>query len=262
MNDEIPKIIHYCWFGKGKIPKKTRKYIKSWKKWCPDYEIKCWTEDDFDINMCSFTKQAYKNKKWAFVSDVARLYILKNYGGIYLDTDVQIIKNLDILRKKGNFLGFEYNLGLNKYFVAAGVIAANKNNKFVSDLLNEYLSASFSNDDDTENLKTIPIRITQKFVKDGLKCSGEMQKIDDFIIYPRDYFYPEVIHSGFPSITEKTYSIHHYEGTWLTAEERIEVLNVKNKNKIDIILNKVKAPVKVKNLCKKILYKILLKKML
>ena len=112
----IPKIIHYCWFGGKPLPNTAIKCIRSWKKHCPDYEIHCWNEKNFDINVCPYVKEAYEEKAWAFVSDYARLWIIYNYGGIYLDTDVELLKNIDNLLKYDVFMGFE-----NKQYVNTGV---------------------------------------------------------------------------------------------------------------------------------------------
>ena len=103
----IPKVIHYCWFGRGKMPKLAEKCIESWKKYCPDYEIVCLTEDNFDINCCSYVKEAYEAKKYAFVTDYVRLFVMYEYGGIYMDTDVELVKNLDDFLKNQAFSGFE-----------------------------------------------------------------------------------------------------------------------------------------------------------
>ena len=105
----IPKIIHYCWFGGNPLPEDAKKYIESWRKYCPGYEIKEWNESNFDINCCDYVREAYEAKKWAFVSDYARFYILYQYGGLYFDTDVEMIRPLFSILQKGSFMGMEVN---------------------------------------------------------------------------------------------------------------------------------------------------------
>ena len=103
----ITKTIHYCWFGRGELPEKAKQCIESWKKFCPDYEIKEWNEDNFDMNSCAYVKEAYEAKKWAFVSDYARFEILYKYGGLYFDTDVELVKSFDDIVSKGTFMGLQ-----------------------------------------------------------------------------------------------------------------------------------------------------------
>ena len=121
----IPKVIHYCWFGKGKMPVLADKCIKSWKKYCPDYEIIEWNEENFDINCCDYVREAYENRKFAFVTDYVRLYAMYTYGGIYMDTDVELLKPLDSFLQDAAFIGFE-----NKESIATAIIGCNKENKF------------------------------------------------------------------------------------------------------------------------------------
>ena len=104
---EIPKVIHYCWFGRGEMPDKEKMCIKTWKKYFPKYELRLWNEDNFDYKQCSFAKQAYENKKYAFVSDYARAKLLYEYGGVYLDTDVQVLKPFPVSVAENGFMGFE-----------------------------------------------------------------------------------------------------------------------------------------------------------
>lgn len=134
----IPKVIHYCWFGKKPLPELALKCIESWKKYCPDYEIKEWNEESFDINMYIYARQAYDAKKWAFVSDVARLYVLYQEGGIYMDTDVELLKSIDCFLENDAFSGFE-----DKKSVPTGIMGAVKNNNVIKEFLDEYNEAFF-----------------------------------------------------------------------------------------------------------------------
>lgn len=134
----IPKTIHYCWFGRGQKSPSVMRCIDSWKKYCPDYEIKEWNEDNFDINCCQFVKEAYATKKWAFVSDYARLYVLKGHGGIYMDTDVEVIKPLDVFLSHSAFACFEDDVN-----IASALIGAETENPWISYLLTYYANKRF-----------------------------------------------------------------------------------------------------------------------
>ena len=136
----IPKIIHYCWFGGNPLPELAKKCIASWKLYCPDYEIKEWNESNFDLNYCDYVREAYDSKNWAFVSDVARLYALVTEGGIYMDTDVEVIKPLDNLLKYHAVSGFE-----TETTIPTGLIAGEKENPMLKELLYEYKNIHFTN---------------------------------------------------------------------------------------------------------------------
>ena len=143
----IPKIIHYCWFGGKPLPEDAKKYIESWEKYCPDYKICRWDESTFDINEIPYVKEAYEAKKWAFITDYVRLYVLKNIGGIYMDTDVEVIKNLDCFLNEKGFSGFEKIDA-----VPTGIMAAEKNHPFIIELLHDYDNLHFLKDDGTLDL--------------------------------------------------------------------------------------------------------------
>lgn len=215
VNNKIPKVIHYFWFGKKDLPDIFDKCFKSWKEHCPDYEIKLWTEENFDVNIIPYCKHAYQKKKYAYVSDYARLYILYTYGGIYLDIDVEMLKNIDNLLKNECFMGFEER---NK--VAPGLILASvKGNKNIKNIMNIY-----------ENFKKFPnkkhdiCKITTKYLKEhkNLKNSDKIQQLDGITIYPKDYFCASDWITNEINITENTYCLHHYSGSWMNKWQKFK----------------------------------------
>lgn len=227
----IPKIIHYCWFGKNPKPALALKCIESWKKYCPDYEIKEWNEDNYDVEFCDYSRQAYEKKKWAFVSDVARFKILYDNGGLYFDTDVELLKPIDFLLDNTGFLGFETTMhGLfgNEpeihWLVNPGLgMGAEKNNPVLENLLNEYKDRSFVNVDGSLNLKTICEYTSKFFYKGGMQSDNVFQKILGFSLYPKEYFNPMDSRTGKISLTKDTISIHHYAASWTFQNEKRNV---------------------------------------
>ena len=209
----IPKIIHYCWFGGSTLPKVAEKCIESWKKYCPDYEIKEWNESNFDLNCCDFAKEAYAAEKWAFVSDYARLRIVYDEGGIYLDTDVELIKSLDDLLDNRCYMG-EETTG----FVATGLgFGAEKNSKIVGELLEEYAEKHFRFNDGTYDLTPCVEKNTKPLKKYGYYFSGKkIWKNENVTIFPPEYFCPLNYDTGEKNITKNTYSIHLYNASWHT----------------------------------------------
>lgn len=213
----IPKVIHYCWFGRGEKPDLAIKCIESWKKELPDYEIIEWNEDNFDIEQNLYVKQAYEKRKFAFVTDYVRLYVLYNYGGIYMDTDVEVLKSLDPFLKHPAFSGFE-----NNDKIPTGIMAAKKGNNWIKDLLDEYKDLKFINDDGTLDLTTNVIRITNLTEKKyGLKCESSYQELENTVVfYPYDYFCPKDWFSGNINLTNNTVTIHHFNGSWHSKKEQ------------------------------------------
>ena len=216
----IPKVIHYCWFGRNPLPEKARECIASWKKYFPDYEIKEWNEDNFDINACAYTREAYEAKKWAFVSDYARFKILYEQGGLYFDTDVEVIKPFDDILNKGSFMGFEKGEPTaygNDYGVNPGLgIAAEPGLPVYKEILIHYHSIRFLLEDGTQNTSTIVTYTTEVLTQHGLKNMAEIQQIAGVRVYPPAYFCPLDFHNGKLNITEETHSIHHYVASWFT----------------------------------------------
>ena len=210
----IPKIIHYFWFGRGKKPDIFYKCLKSWEKYCPDYEIIEWNEDSFDINMNSYIKEAYERKKYAFVSDYARFYILKKYGGIYLDIDVEIIKNIDELLLNNTFMGFEDRNQVNPGLI----MGAKSNDQVLNEILDIYDSFGCFPQDNHNVCKIVTDYLINK--KNLDVNSNEIQYLDGVTVYPLEYFCACDYFTKKFSITDKTYSIHHYNGSWLSKKDK------------------------------------------
>lgn len=216
MNERIPKVIHYCWFGNNELPLDVKGCINSWKKYCPDYKIIRWDESNFDVKMFKYTQQAYSEKKWAFVSDVARLYIIYKNGGVYLDTDVELIKPLDDLLDNECFMGFEQGNS-----VATGLgFGAKPNNEIIYKNLQLYINLSFYNVDGSLNLKPCPEYTTELLIKYGLKPNGKTQKFNNIKVYSVDYFCPRLLTNGGANTNSFTYSIHHYAGSWISVYDK------------------------------------------
>lgn len=225
----IPKKIHYCWIGGNPLPDSAKKCIKSWKKYCPDYEIIEWNESNYDFTKNRYMKEAFDAKKWGFVPDYARLDIIYQHGGVYLDTDVEIIKSFDDLLKNKGFAGFE-----DKEYVALGLgFGAEAGNPVIKHLMESYDALRFINDDGTLNMIASPELITETLVELGLQRDGNKQELsDDFMIYPSDYFCPKSLTDGIIRKTLNTYSIHHFDASWFSDKAKKELLDRwKNKQK-------------------------------
>lgn len=214
----IPKILHYCWLGGKEKPADIQAYIAGWKKIMPGYEIVEWNESNFpfDEAYCPYIREALKTKKWAFVTDYMRLYVLYQYGGIYLDTDVEILKDLDIFTENKSFIGFE-----SSYTLCTAVIGAEKNCAWVKDLIEEYKKRRFvderGNVDNTPNSEYL---FEHFQLKDGMKFSESIQKLSSGLcVYPQEYFSPVNYMTMTRNVTDNTYVIHHYKGTWKTPSE-------------------------------------------
>ncbi|WP_043537899.1 glycosyltransferase family 32 protein [Ruminococcus albus] len=207
--------IHYCWFGRNPKPNLIIKCIDSWKNKCPNYNIIEWNEDNFDINCCNYVREAYEAKKWAFVSDYCRFYVLFHYGGIYLDTDVELLKSLDNLSDA--FVGFESPQQVNSGLVRG----ANKGDSICKKMLDSYQNDCFLNDDGTYNLVTVCERETGILREYGLKLNNQLQLIENTTIYPSEYFNPTEIGTGKINISANTISIHHYAASWVDSNTRL-----------------------------------------
>lgn len=215
----IPKKIHYCWFGRGKKPKLAKKCIASWKKYCPDYEIIEWNEDNFDINMNEYTKMCYEQKKYAFLSDYVRLLVVYQNGGLYFDTDVELVRNPDFLLNEKAFLGFEIDstdlkMGIVNTGQGFGGVIGNNATKL---LIDEYSLLL----DGKNGVKGCPILNTEAMIKIGMKQMIGVQKLNDVTIYSSEYFNPYDSTTGKLRKTHNTVSIHWYSGSWLSPVQRI-----------------------------------------
>ena len=211
----IPKKIHYCWFGRNPLPEDAQKCIASWRKYFPDYEIIEWNEDNFDVNSIPYTAQAYSAKKYAFVSDYARFKILYEYGGLYFDTDVEVIKPFDDILEKGGFMGREMEArkgGLVNPGVGMGV---EKGHRIYEAVLKKYAGLCFLNPDGSYNLKTVVSYTTEELSNFGLQCTDEIQNLNGIYIYPVEYFNPFDDLTGKLKKTPNTHSIHWFSKSWL-----------------------------------------------
>lgn len=206
----IPKKIHYCWFGRGEMPELAMKCIESWHKFMPDYEYKLWNEDNFDINCNQYVKEAYEAKKYAFVTDYVRLYALYTEGGIYMDTDVEVLKSFDPLLHLNGFIGFE---GTKRKHIGTGTIACQPNGDWVSEQIHAYDDASFILTNGSYDLTTNPIRITRIMVQNGFVQNGVEQDYKDMHVFPTEYFCPRQTTGEF-FLTDNTFSDHHFMGSW------------------------------------------------
>lgn len=245
----IPKLIHYCWFGQNPLPESAQKCIASWRKFFPDYEIWQWSEEElvssshnslspalpnregdnkgegvklydkilpFDVNSIPYTQQAYEAKKYAFVSDYARFWILYKYGGLYFDTDVEVIKPMDDIIERGPFMGIEVaaSNGLTPQVAPGLGLGVNPGLGLYKDLLAKYATLGFKNPDGSLNQKTIVKYNTEVLQEQGLRPSNDLQEVAGVWIYPADYFNPLDSLTGKLKLTDNTRSIHWYMNSW------------------------------------------------
>lgn len=209
---KIPKTIHYCWFGKKEMPVQYKKWMESWKRYCPDYEIVEWNEGNYDVKKNKYIRQAYEMGKWAFVSDYARIDIVNECGGVYLDTDVELIKNIDEMLMNDAFCGFESARYVN-YGLGFGAV---RGNPIINDIKGFYDSISFVEENGAINQITCPAVQTHIMEQHGLVCNGEFQTLDGMTTYP-----PRILCGMSPNSfrlernQKDTYAIHHYAGSWV-----------------------------------------------
>lgn len=207
----IPKIIHYVWFGGNELGDLEKKCLESWKKYCPDWEIIRWDESNFKPEEHGeYAKQAYENKAWAFLSDVARLHALKEYGGVYCDTDMELIKPIDKFRKFPAFFSFEIETE-----ISTGIIGSEPHHPFIEELYHDYDDRSLILEDNAEDQTTNVIRITEIMIERGLKPNNTLQEIEGCTVFPREYFSPKNYYTREVDATENTHGIHQFTGSWL-----------------------------------------------
>lgn len=207
----IPKKIHYCWFGREDKPANVQKCLASWRKFCPDYQIVEWNEDNFDIGAFRYTKEAYDAKKYAFVSDVARVYALYNYGGIYMDTDVEVLKSFDEILNSGIVLGFEEG-----DYIATSFMAAEPSQNLFKEFLNSYRNSCLVSSDGTLQTYTNVQKITKMLEEKGLQRNNQLQILTDGItVYPKEYFSPYDYINCIYETTSKSICVHHFYASWM-----------------------------------------------
>ncbi len=214
----IPKIIHYCWFGRGEKPELTKKCIASWRKFCPDFKIREWNEDNYDYLAMPFMAEAYAAKKYAFVSDVMRLIVLEQYGGVYFDTDVEVVRDISPLLDDEGFIGFE-----NDQFVNSGqVMAAVPHQTVVQAMIDEYKKLHYVQPDGRVTPVGCPHLNSDVMERFGLVRNGQEQVVAGIHVYPEDYFNPLDSATGKLNKTENTYSIHWYSMSWLPKRTQMK----------------------------------------
>ena len=228
----IPRKIHYCWFGRGPMPPMALKCIESWHRFMPDYEYMMWNEDNFDVNSVPYVKEAYEARKFAFVSDYVRLYALYTEGGIYMDTDVEVLKPYDDLLFLSGFIGFE---GSKHIPVGTGTIASIPHGEWVKEQMSAYEGIHFVKSDGSLDLTTNPLRISAIMKAEGFIQNGQEQDYKDMHVFPVDYFCPRQT-TGEYLLTENTYCDHHFMGSWNeTAHDSPFKRIIGNKNMIRLI---------------------------
>ena len=236
----IPKKIHYCWLGGNPLPESAKKCIRSWKKYCPDYEIIEWNESNYDFTKNRYMKEAFEAKKWGFVPDYARLDIIYQYGGIYLDTDVEMVRPFDDLLKYAGFAGFESD----RYVNLGQGFGAEPGNPVIKKLMDSYERTSFLNPDGSMNLTASPELNTATLADMGLCCDGSLQTINGFTFLPPEYLCPKSFNDGIIRKTKNTYSIHHYGASWFDANQQAKKLDRWKTKQRKARKKKIKASIK------------------
>lgn len=213
----IPKKIHYCWFGRGKMPELALKCIESWKKYLPDYELKEWNEDNFNMDLYPYVREAYEKRKFAFVTDVVRLFALYTEGGIYMDTDVEVLRNLDCFLVHTAFSGFEDDEN-----ISTGIMASERGGKWVKENLSYYNNRHFIKQDGSLDITTNVVTITNYMIPLGLQRNNTYQDFPGLItLYPKDYFCPKSHVDEKLYLTKNSYTIHHFSGSWVPKYRRV-----------------------------------------
>ncbi len=216
----IPRIIHYCWFGRGPIPAMAQRCIASWHKYMPDYEYKLWNEDNFDIHCNPYVREAYESRKFAFVTDYVRLFALYTEGGIYMDTDVEVLKPYDDLLSLTGFTGYEGS----KYLPpVTGTIASEAGNEWVKEQLDAYDGIHFLLPDGSMDLTTNTVRISRIMKQGGFIQDGKKKEYKGMHIFPVEFFCPRQT-TGEILITKDTYCDHHFLGSWSGGKKKKNVL--------------------------------------
>lgn len=213
----IPKLIHYCWFGGNPLPEQVQRYIAGWKIYCPGYEIRQWDESNFDVFQNFYCREAYESRKWAFVSDYARLKILYDCGGIYMDTDVELVGGLDEFMEYQAFTGFQ-----TQESIPTGIMGSERNSEWIAWLLKDYEGRHFINEDGSFDLTTNVARITKLTQeKYSIRLDNTRQMFGDhMVLLPADYLCAKSWETGEIQRTSNTVAIHHFAGSWLSPEDK------------------------------------------
>ena len=216
----IPKVIHYCWFGGKPLPESAMKCINSWKKYLPGYEIMRWDESNFDVRSVPYVSQAYDAGKYAFVSDYARFCILHAHGGIYFDTDVEVVSPIDDILETGPYMGCEHMLSGDVAVNPGLGMAAEPGMAFLSQMIEKYRRLNFRKEDGSLDMTTIVSYTTDALSAEGFVCDDTLQRCCGFNIYPTEYFCPLDYRTGKLTMTRNTRTIHHYAATWHTWKDK------------------------------------------
>lgn len=213
----IPKKIHYCWFGESAFSELEKRCVASWHRICPDYEIIRWDESNYDVSKIKYMKEAYETKKWGFVPDYARLDIIYQNGGIYLDTDVEVIRPFDELLNLEGFAGFE-----SKSLCALGLgFGAKAGHRMLRVFMDSYRNRPFKKESGGLDMTASPFIQTEVLEKMGLRLNNQLQQINQMVILPAECLSPD--NNMIPHITENTFSLHHFAGSWTTNKNREEL---------------------------------------
>jgi hypothetical protein len=219
----IPKVIHYCWFGKGQMPSLALRCMDSWKKFLPEYQLRQWNEDSFDIHSIPYTEEAYNARKYAFVADYVRLNVLYHFGGIYMDTDMEVLKSLNDLLSLPGFSGFE-----GEKYVQTGIIGCKQYNKWAKEQLDWYEGKHFLKPNGKPDITSNVEIISGNMAANGFNLQNSYQIYKGCMhIFPQDYFSPKS-RSGILKVTPNTYCIHHYAASWFPWYYKVKKFFFKN----------------------------------
>ena len=221
----IPKIIHYCWFGGKELPDSVKKYIKTWREKCPDYQIVEWNESNSSFSDCLYAVEAYEAKQWAFVSDYVRFCAVYEMGGIYLDTDIEVLRNFDDLLNNGAVFGFG-----NDNSLTVPIFAAEKGHVSLKEIIDFYKTRKFVMQDGSFDTVAIEKSVEHVLSSNyGLKLNGERQLLQkEICILPKEYFFARDYMTGKITSYPELYIIHYGDGTWLDDDSR-EILKYQHK---------------------------------